>query len=227
MPEVFERKENKDSNTSMKVDPRCLVGVRKAMEELGGGWAGASFFPQKARFETQDDDEQIILLTRKHLITNLKWIFISCFLVFVPFVWGEFPLISGVDMTTKLGLSGVWYLGLGLYVLENMLLWYYTVYIVTDERIVNVDFYELFYKSVDMTFIRNIEDVNYKQVGILTGVFDYGDVTIQTASEQKTIDKGKEDSSFSFDSVPNPDGVVRIVSELMEKEELEMEGRGR
>ena len=211
MPDVFSAKDE-------------FADLKKAIKEMGGGWFGSTFFPKDIKFETQDDDEHIVLLTRKHLITNLKWIIVTSMLIFIPMYWSDFPLIASVDGVTRFALVVVWYLGLGLYVMENLLLWFYTVYILTNERVVNVDFFELFYKSVDMTYIRNIEDVNYSQVGIMTSIFDYGNVIIETASEQRAVDRGKEHSSFTFDSVPNPDGVARVVSELMDKVDEGMEG---
>src|SRR5690348_16387371 len=40
--------------------------------------------PTKVTFETQEDEEEILLLLRKSFITNIPWIFFSLIFAFVP-----------------------------------------------------------------------------------------------------------------------------------------------
>ncbi len=174
--------------------------------------------PPKTRFESQDDDEKIVILGRRHFITNLKWLTIACFAIFVPLFWGEFPMIKALDVNTSFILSIVWYSALLFYVIQNFVLWFYNVYIVTNERLVDVDFFGLLYKNINVTQIGKLEDVNYSQRGLLAGFFNFGDVVVQTASEQRSDDRS-EKSAFTFDHIANPDLVVKIISELMEKED--------
>lgn len=173
--------------------------------------------PPKTRFESQDDDEKVEVLGRRHFITNLKWITLACFAFFVPLFWGEFPMIKALDVNTNFVLSIVWYSALLFYVIQNFILWFYNVYIVTNERVVDVDFFGLLHKNINVTQIIKIVDVNYSQKGIFASFFNYGDVVVQTASEQRSDDKG-ERSAFSFNRVANPNLVVKIISELMEEE---------
>jgi hypothetical protein len=174
--------------------------------------------PPKTRFESQDSDEKIVILGRRHFITNLKWLTLSCFAVFVPMFWGEFPMIKALNVNTSFIMSIVWYSALFFYVIQNFVLWFYNVYIVTNERLVDVDFFGLLYKNINVTQIAKVQDVNYSQKGIFAGFFNYGDVVIQTASEQRSDDRS-ERSAFTFDHVANPDLVVKIISELMEEEQ--------
>jgi hypothetical protein len=171
--------------------------------------------PPKTRFESQDDDEKILVLGRRHFVTNLKWMALACFAFFVPMFWGEFPMVKVLDANTSFVLSLVWYSALAFYVVQSFLLWFYNVYIVTNERLVDVDFFGLLYKNINVTQIGKVEDVNYSQRGVLAGFFNYGDVVVQTASEQRSDDRS-EKSAFTFDAVANPDLVVKIISELME-----------
>lgn len=207
MPEIF-TKEKKENNKGVKDWDKD----GKHRSQFG------SFVitPHKTRFESQDDNERIIILGRRHFITNIKWIALACFALFVPMFWGEFPMVKALDINTSFILSIVWYSALLFYVIQNFVLWFYNVYIVTDERLVDVDFFGLLYKNINVTQIGKVEDVNYSQRGIFSGFFNYGNVVIQTASEQKS-DDGDEGSAFTFDSVANPDMVVKIISELMEE----------
>jgi len=84
------------------------------------------------------------------------------------------------------------------------------------------------YKNIDVTQIKNIEEVNYRQAGIAANAFNFGNVIVQTASEQRTAVKGEKGAAFTFDSVPDPDRVARVISQLMQQEEQEaLEGRVR
>lgn len=176
--------------------------------------------PDKAKFESQDDDEEIIILGRRHFITNLKWMAMACFAIFVPLFWGEFPMVKALDTNTNFVLSIVWYSALLFYVIQNFLLWFYNVYIVSNERVVDVDFFGLLYKNINVTHLANVQDVNYSQKGIFSSFFNFGDVIIQTSSEQKS-DDSSEQSAFTFNAVANPDLVVKVISELVEREHEE------
>lgn len=204
--------------------------VKKLVEEGFSypAWRSLAACPPNTKFEAQNDDEQVLLLMRKHPVTNLWWITLTAMLFGVPLFWGEFPLISSVSGTVGLSLTVFWYLGLVFFAIQNMLLWFYNVYIVTDERVIDVDFFGLLYKNVNATQIRKIQDVNYSQVGMLSSFFNYGSVVIETSAEQRSADRNEETSAFTFEAVPNPDRVSKVISELMEQEEKEeYEGRTR
>lgn len=207
-----------------------VAEIKKLVEEGFSSpiWGSLAACPPNVKFEAQNDDEQVLLLMRRHPVTNLWWIAVSAMLLGIPLFWGEFPLISSVSLMVQLSLAIFWYLGLAFFALQNLLLWFYNVYIVTDERVIDVDFFGLLYKNINATQIRKIEDVNYSQVGMLSSMFNYGTVVVETSSEQRTSDLSDENSAFTFDAVSNPDRVVKVISELMEQEEKEeYEGRTR
>ena len=230
MPEVYsaKRKLGKKKRVRKRME-KVVVDEVKLMHKEGGFesfWKSLMAYPKKTKFEFQDKGEIVMLLMRRHPVTNLGWGLISLVLLFIPFFWGEFPLLVAIDSGVVLSVTVLWYMGILLYVLQNLLLWFYNVYIVTDERVVDVDFFGLLYKNINVAQLRKIEDVSYSQVGILSSIFNYGKVVVQTASEQLSDDVGQESSSFTFNAVSNPDRVVRVISQLMEQEEQEAyEGR--
>jgi len=222
MPEIFD---------ASKKPKRVPAGVDRLVKsgKYKNHWGSLVVAPERVRFESQNDGEDIIMLGRRHFITNIGWIALICFAFFVPFFWNEFPLISDVNDNVHLSMTILWYTALVFYGLMSFLLWFYNVYIVTDERLIDVDFFGVLYKNINVTQIRKVEDVNYSQRGIWSSLFNYGDVVIQTASEQRSDEvfgTGGEASPFTFEAVGNPNEVVRIISELMEQEEEEeYEGR--
>jgi len=172
-------------------------------------------YPDNVRFDTQAEEEQIILLLRKHWITNLPWLFATFFLLFAPpIVFPYFllrhPPIGGLPplpLNFLLVLFAFWYLVTFGFALVNFIVWYFNVYIVTNERIVDVDFLHLLYKQLSSTRIARIQDITYKLGGVSRALFDFGDVFIQTAGTEP---------NFDFLAVPHPEAVVRKIAELME-----------
>jgi len=219
MPELFNASSATKSIEVLRTQAR--EQAQKLLENLGlkNVFGSMSVLPEKIKFETQDDDEVVILLLRAHVITNIWWIGVFCFLFFIPSFWAGFPLIAVLNEKVLVLVNLIWYVGLGYFAIENLLLWYYNVYIVTNQRIIDVDFFNILYKNVDVAKINRIEDVNYKQLGIFSSVFNYGEVIIQTASEQASNDISREASPFTFEKVPNPDLVVRVISELQQQDD--------
>ena len=161
--------------------------------------------------------EKVVLMMRKHPITNVRWIAISLLLVFGPSLMGFFSFLDVVPPNFRLIGILCWYLITTAFVLENFLTWFFNVYFVTDERIIDVDFYNLIYKEVSEAEIEKIQDVTYKMGGVARTIFDYGDVLVQTAAEVP---------NFEFLAVPSPDKVVKILQDLRIEEKQEaLEGR--
>ena len=190
---------------------------KKKASRMSQAFSSYLFMPEEVRFETQDAGETIFLLLRKHFITNIVWIVFSILLLLSPFfifptvvLSGNLPKQVSGNLLTILIFS--WYLLTFSYILVNFLLWYFTISIVTNERIVDIDFVNLLNKKFAETRIARIEDVTMRTGGFIKTFFHYGDVHVQTAAT---------DAVFQFDSVPKPDQVVRIINQLMGKEEEE------
>ncbi|MBI2267939.1 MAG: PH domain-containing protein [Candidatus Blackburnbacteria bacterium] len=182
-------------------------------------FAAYSYKPGNARFETQELEEKIVLLLRKHPITNIPWIVLSLALALAPLVFGFIPLATFFPVQFQTGAILLWYLLVVAIVLEGALSWFFNVYMITDERIIDVDFYNLIYREISDAKIDRIQDVTYKMGGVVGTLFNYGDVVIQTAG---TI------PNFDFIAVPNPAEVARVLQISRTEEEVEaMEGRVR
>ena len=177
-----------------------------------------SVCPAGVSFGESEEGETILLLLRAHLVTNIPWIAISFLLLIIPLIL--LPLLSGLGsfgVGAGAGLVFIlfWYAGTLTYAFLNFLYWYFNVYIVTNERIIDTDWYSVVIRKVSSTQIAKIQDVSATQVGVFPGVFDYGNVQIQTAGEEE---------NFEFVSVPHPQLIAKQINELMEKEEKEGEG---
>ena len=136
-----------------------------------------------------------------------------------PSILSVFPILDFLPANFQLVSVLGWYLITTAFVLESFLTWFFNVYLVTDERIIDIDFYNLIYKEVSDANIDKIQDVTYKMGGVVRTLFNYGDVLIQTASEVP---------NFEFLAVPMPDKVARVLQDLrIEEEQEKLEGRVR
>ena len=181
----------------------------------------ASFLmvPYGINFETRESEEKVILFLRKHFITNIPWIFTGFIMLLTPTVVMSLSILESVPFNFRFIFIMIWYLITTAYILESFLTWFFNVYIVTDERIVDIDFYNLIYKEVSDANIDKIQDVTYKMGGVIRTLFNYGDVMIQTASEIP---------NFDFLAVPYPDKVAKVLQDLRTEEQQEaIEGRVR
>ncbi len=177
------------------------------------------YCPENLRFETMDRDEKVILFLRKHWITNLGWILMFLILVATPSLVFLTSILDGVPSNFRFVFMLIWYLISIAYFLESFLTWFFNVYIVTDERIIDIDFYNLIYKEISDANIDKIQDVTFKMGGVVRTLFNYGDVLVQTASEVP---------NFEFLAVPYPDRVVKVLQDLRIEEQQEaIEGRVR
>lgn len=175
------------------------------------------YFPDDVSFVNEDPDEEIVLLLRKHPVTNLKWITFTFLMLIAPSFVDALPLWGLLSWQLQTVIMVVWYLITTAFVFEEFLSWFFHVNIITDERIIEVDFVNLIYREITEAQISRIEDTTVEIGGALRTFFNFGTVTIQTAADIPRIE---------FEDVPFPDKVQRILRELQIEEEVEeLEGR--
>lgn len=173
--------------------------------------------PINTRFSTQSIEEEVILVLRKHPITQLKWIAASVLLALAPFLFLSIDILGFLPGTYQFAGLLLWYLILMGFILESFLTWFFNVYIITDERIIDVDFLSLIYRNISSAKLDNIEDVTATTGGAIRALFNFGTVSIQTAAERR---------EFEFEDVPQPSQVTKLVNEMLLEEEREkIQGR--
>lgn len=173
--------------------------------------------PQGLRFETQEEAEVVILFLRQHFIVNIPWILITIILILAPTI--IFPkLFAVIDLNFPLPAgyfiigTMFWYLATFGFALSSFIGWFFNIYIVTNERIVDIDFYYLLYKKFSEAELEKIQDISYTSGGVLAAIFNYGNVTIETAGEAPNL---------TFELIPFPEKVVETIRALTEHEEAE------
>lgn len=153
-------------------------------------------------FLGQHNEEKIILLLRRHFLVLLGHLFPVIFLAGIIFA-GYIFLPMYISALSERIYQGYFFLALNvlsLYTLGFTFLiwmdWYLDVWIVTNERIVDIIQSGLFGRDVSEFRLDRIQDVTVHAKGIFATIFNYGDVRIQTAGGEKV--------EFVFEQVPNP-----------------------
>ena len=176
------------------------------------------------RFETQGPDEKILMVLRAHPVVNLGWVLSGIFFILLPLVifiilsLTEFQFQNFLSVKSILGLSLVWYLFTFGFLFQQFLLWFFNIYIITNKRIVDVDFYHLFYKQISETPLENVQDITNREVGMIQNWLDFGELVIQTAGETE---------NFECSNVANPDGAQQKILDLVAARKQEIFGSAR
>jgi len=223
MPDIFVAKDKEKKPEKPSAEPK-VVKAKTVAEELKAQrttnpFASLIVRPKKIHFDTQERKEKIILLARCHVITNFKWMFISVVMILLPnIIFRFFPeMFSSFRFRTVILLT--WYLFTFSYAFEQFLKWFFNINIITDERVVDIDFPTILYRDISSTKIDMVQDISVKMGGFIRSLFNYGDVHIQTAGEEK---------EFIFEAIPQPERVIKIINQLiLEEEQEKIEGRVR
>jgi len=226
MPDLFNAKKLKQPSTdeNIKLEEKDFTHSHdtsfKGMKSRRVNPLNAfAFMPKNVTFVTRENEEKIVLLLRRHPITNVGWILVSLALLFAPLVLSQFPLLDFLPERFKLIAVLGWYMVTAGYILENFLNWFFNVVIITDERMIDIDFINLIYREISEAKLDNIQDVTTRMGSVLRTMFNFGDVLVQTASEVPNLE---------FSAVPKPDEIAKILRKLQVEEEQEaLEGRVR
>lgn len=174
--------------------------------------------PENIFLDIQDKNEKIVLVLRQHLVTQVKDAIVLFGIIFLLPALLKFSGFLSVLPTNFANAFDVFWLALSFgMIFKGFLMWFFNVYIITDERVIDVDFTSMIHRNISSAKIENIEDVTAQTTGPVASIFDYGTILIQTAGEK---------TEFEFENVPQPAKITKLINELLIEEEKEkIEGR--
>lgn len=127
-------------------------------------------------FADQFDDEEVLLVFRKHPVVMRRG-FILAMLVLLL---GSVPSLFNPTY-------GTYFLGMGvalvlstLVMLPSWIGWYFSVFIITDQRLIQVTQKGLFNRSVIDMRLNQIQMVNYEIAGLQETLLGFGTIMMQT-----------------------------------------------
>lgn len=148
-----------------------------------------------------DDDEELVLVTRKHWFILFSRIFIPVLLLTTPLVisFVELPPAFS-EMVYPEGLP--WFLGalfalfLWMLIFQIWTDYYLDMWVVTSKRIIAIDQRGLFYRSISSFRFERLQDITVEINGIIATILDFGTIEAETA--------GHGETEFSFRGAPHP-----------------------
>lgn len=165
----------------------------------------------KNYFPNQKPNEFIILFLRRHWIEVVRIFAVTLGFIALPLVV-YISVLSYVSYLSEtfsaifvLG-GSAFYLFVILYTFSSFIDYYLDVWIVTNQRIVNIEQRGLFDRVISEKDLSRMQDITSTVEGFWGTIFHYGNVQIQTAGEEQ---------HFLFKNVPYPDEVARAISNLV------------
>lgn len=131
---------------------------------------------RKLDFAGQREGERVLFVFRRHMIAVRK----GFYLLIVPLLITSIPpLIWSYNI--ELFLLPLIGLGLGFVMfLYHYILWYFSIYIVTNQRIRQVTQKGIFGKEVIDLRLSKVQNISYNIPGFSGELFHYGTIIIQT-----------------------------------------------
>lgn len=165
-------------------------------------------------FIKQKPYEKPVFILRRHAIIFFKEIMIFVLLAAVGvgiyfLVVNLFPwmLAHPVAYPLLILIASIYYLSIWLLFFGYFLDYYLDLWVVTNDRVVNIEQHGLFARTIAELDLWKIQDVTSDVKGMIPTFFNYGNVHIQTAGEKER---------FVFEQVSNPHEIRKQIIDLIE-----------
>ena len=139
--------------------------------------------PQK-HFADQFDDEEVLFIFRKHPIVMRKGLIVASLGLLIG------PLYTLIltyaqpnnlpSMTFFFGSMAISFVLAVILFLPSWIGWHISVFIVTDQRLIQITQKGLFHRSVVDMGLTQIQMVNYQVAGLAQTLFGFGTIMMQT-----------------------------------------------
>lgn len=160
------------------------------------------------------DYEKILFVIRRHKIIFLPKILLFVLLLAIPWLLYAFLnyihpvfLDNPLAQPIKTICFSAFYLFNFVFFFTNFIDYFLDVWIITNERIVDIRQDGAFARTVAETRFYRVQDVTSEVKGFLPTILSYGNVYVQTAGETERI---------IFRQVPHPYKIAQKIMELVE-----------
>ena len=172
----------------------------------------------KFHFKGVGENEEIVKVLHRNwfylLQQFLMLVFLAViFLVAITYIPRYFPDFMGSQSREFLAfLENFFMLIIWVY---GFLIWidyYFDVWIITTERIVNIEQQGMFSRRVSEMEYSKMQDITAEVVGFFPTIINYGDVRVQTAAEDK---------EFVFRTISDPYHIKSIIFNMQKRDSLQ------
>ena len=164
-------------------------------------------FPKGVTFYGKEKDEEVILVLRSHWIKYLPFVAVSLLILFFPFIFALLdPTLSENTVLFLAFFIPCLTLSLSI-IVYAFIKWFYNVNVITDRRIIDLDFTSVASHSLSEARLEKIEDITHKQLGLVGSLFDVGTVYFQTAGATAEIE---------FNTITKPRVIQDMLYDLLD-----------
>ncbi len=200
-------------NPAYNPDAKKMMMIQK-MDQIvpkkSSGFFGSVHFRPTFTFEGQNRNEKVYIMARRHWLTNTGWLINNFIYLIIPLIAA---LLLGVFNANLPELNRQVYavIVLAYYsfiftnIFKNFIDWYYDIYFVTNEKVMDVVFKPFASYQVEEISLTSIESVREKTPGVLASLFNFGNITITTEAN---------DRNMVFPYISKPTKVRDIISDL-------------
>jgi hypothetical protein len=200
-----EKKEIEPEITEPKNEDCQNDKVRELLGHTKSPFSPTLVYPDIFDFSERDSDEKIYVVLRPHWFTNVHWILTAIIMFFAPIFYtsldSQLPVPTNIMMFVYL----FWYLAIFAYSLEKFISWYFDIFIITNNRVIDIDVCNLLDRKFTEAQLKKIQDTSYKVSGVSQTIFNYGSVKVETAGENPDI---------VFEKVSHPEKIIKLLQHL-------------
>jgi uncharacterized membrane protein YdbT with pleckstrin-like domain len=136
-------------------------------------------------FEDQFDDEEVLYVFHKHPVVMRKGLVYGMFGPLIGILPSAFKPSLGLN-AFFIGLAAGIVLGILIY-LPSWIGWHFSVFIMTDQRFIQISQKGLFHRAVADLALAQIQSVNYEVAGLQETLLGFGTIMMQTYVGDLTI----------------------------------------
>lgn len=127
-------------------------------------------------FEDQLDDEEVLMVFRKHPIVMRKGLVLGMLAILL----GTIPALIKPEFSYFYGGLAAGFLLGGIVFFPSWIAWYYSLFIVTDQRFIQLTQKGLFHHSTVDLSLSQVQSINYEINGLQATLLGYGTILVQT-----------------------------------------------
>lgn len=168
------------------------------------------------RLPNQRPDEKTLLLLRRHWVVPAKIFFFFLLAAAIPvgmyfLIINEYAnLLEDPIIGPALAVAAsFYYLAIWMFAFQEIVDYYLDMWIVTSERVLNIEQFGLFVRTASELHLENIMDVTSEVRGMWHTFLNYGDVMLQTAAEK---------TRFHFKQIPHPETVRQLILKAVDED---------
>ena len=159
------------------------------------------------------DTEQVKIVVRQHPIVLCSTVLVFGVVLLLSVIMASFmdlPTLMATPLYAAIIVVGgnIYLLSLWLFFCGTIVDAYLDTWIVTNERIINIEQNGLFSRTISQNNLDRIQDITVERTGVWATLFGFGTLTVETAGDHEQM---------AFSVLPHADNVARDIMTLVEE----------